>query len=136
MKSRGAVRFRKKQQDPGSSGPREPRTHGRAGSGWIAGTRHCGKLASRSAIGGSSLEEDDMARTTARYGWVPDLPDQRDHLFATPPPVLSALPTSVDLREECPPVYDQAALGSCTANAIAGVLEFDQMKQKLEDIFP
>jgi C1A family cysteine protease len=77
-----------------------------------------------------------MARTTARYGWVPDLPDQRDHLFATPPPVLSALPTSADLREGCPPVYDQEALGSCTANAIAGVLEFDQMKQKLEDIFP
>ena len=35
-----------------------------------------------------------MARTNARYGWIPDLPDQRDHLYAAPPPVLTALPPS------------------------------------------
>ena len=39
------------------------------------------------------------------------------------------LPTSVDLRSECPPVYDQGQLGSCTANGIAGAIEFDQAKQ-------
>ncbi|HLY83475.1 MAG TPA: C1 family peptidase [Acidimicrobiales bacterium] len=71
----------------------------------------------------------------ARYGWIPDLPDQRDHLFAAPPAVVSALPPSVDLRADCPPVYDQGQLGSCTANAIGGALEFDQMKQKLADVF-
>jgi C1A family cysteine protease len=36
----------------------------------------------------------------------------------------------VDLRAQCPPVYDQGQLGSCTANAIVGAIEFDQMKQK------
>src|SRR5436189_172663 len=36
----------------------------------------------------------------------------------------------MDLRKQCPEVYDQGQLGSCTANAIGGALEFDQMKQK------
>src|SRR2546421_10670334 len=76
-----------------------------------------------------------MTRKIARYGWVPDLPDQRDHLYAAPPPVLSALPSSVDLRASCPPVYDQGQLGSCTGNAIGGVIEFDQIKEKLTDVF-
>jgi C1A family cysteine protease len=71
----------------------------------------------------------------AHYGWLPDLPDQRDHLFAAPPAVVSALPSNVDLTADCPPVYDQGQLGSCTANAIGGALEFDQMKQKLADVF-
>ena len=70
-----------------------------------------------------------MPRKIKGYGWIPDLPDHRDHLYAAPPPRLSALPPSADLRPECPPVYDQGQLGSCTANAIAGAIEFDQMKQ-------
>jgi C1A family cysteine protease len=77
-----------------------------------------------------------MPHKIARYGWIPDLPDQRDHLYAAPPEVISALPSSVDLTPECPPVYDQGQLGSCTANAIAGAIEFDQMKEKMADVFP
>jgi C1A family cysteine protease len=75
-----------------------------------------------------------MARKISRYGWVPDLPDQRDHLYAAPPPVLSSLPTSADLRASCPPVYDQGQLGSCTGNAIAGVIEFDELKEKQPNV--
>ena len=41
------------------------------------------------------------------------------------------LPSVVDLRPQCPPVYDQGQLGSCTANAIAGALEFDAARQSL-----
>jgi C1A family cysteine protease len=69
------------------------------------------------------------------YGWVPDLPDQRDHLYAVAPETLRTLPSSADLRPECPPVYDQGQLGSCTANAIGGAVEFDQMKQSLQHVF-
>ena len=68
-------------------------------------------------------------RQTKRYGWIPDLPDHRDHVYAAPLAALGPLPPRLDLRAGCPPVYDQGELGSCTANAIAGALEFDQMKQ-------
>jgi C1A family cysteine protease len=40
------------------------------------------------------------------------------------------LPSSIDLRPTCPPVYDQGALGSCGPNAAVGALQFDQIKQK------
>jgi C1A family cysteine protease len=76
-------------------------------------------------------------RKIKRYGWVPDLPDQRDHLFAAPRTVLAELPPSVDLRDKCPKaVYDQGHLGSCTANAIAGAFEFDLLKQGMADFMP
>jgi C1A family cysteine protease len=70
-------------------------------------------------------------RKIKKYGWRPDLPDQRDQLFAAAPAVLSALPPKMDLRPNCPAVYDQGQLGSCTGNSIAGAVEFERMKQNL-----
>ena len=59
------------------------------------------------------------------YGWVRDLPDARDFQIRAPlARYPHGLPKSVDLRAECPPVYDQGQLGSCTGNGIAGVVEF------------
>jgi C1A family cysteine protease len=76
-------------------------------------------------------------RKIARYGWVPDLPDARDHLFAAPPRTLVGLPRSVDLRDRCPKeVYDQGHLGSCTANAIGAAFEFRLLEQKAHDFMP
>src|SRR6202162_1518748 len=75
-------------------------------------------------------------RKIARYGWIPDQPDQRDHLYAAPAQFLVALPPSTDLRRRCPAVYNQGQLGSCTANAIGGAMEFDRMKQKLSVFVP
>jgi C1A family cysteine protease len=77
-----------------------------------------------------------MAYKIKHYGWTPDLPDHRDHLFAAPFAVLQQLPTSVDLRKQCPPVYDQGELGSCTANAIGAAMEFERMKQGSQDFMP
>ncbi len=77
-----------------------------------------------------------MNRKIKGYGWIPDLPDQRDHLYAAPPEYLLKLPPLVDLRPQCPPVFDQGQLGSCTANAIAAAIEFERMKQKLQDFIP
>src|SRR5438876_11512181 len=70
------------------------------------------------------------------FGWLPELPDHRDHLFAAAPAIVSSLPPKVNLTTQCPPIYDQGQLGSCTANAIAGAIQFDQMKQGLTSFIP
>jgi C1A family cysteine protease len=77
-----------------------------------------------------------MAGPNRHYGWVRDLPDHRDFLYAAPIQALQALPTSVDLRPNCPPIYDQGQLGSCTANAIAGAVQFDQLKEHQQTFTP
>jgi C1A family cysteine protease len=76
-----------------------------------------------------------MARSIKHYGWVRDLPDHRDAFYSAPVAALQALPPQLDLRPQCPPIYDQGQLGSCTGNGIAGAIEFDQMKQKLKQVF-
>jgi C1A family cysteine protease len=69
------------------------------------------------------------------YGWIPDVPDHRDYMYAAPIVHIAKLPVKVDLRPYCPPVYDQGALGSCTANAIAAAMQFERHKQKLKPEF-
>ena len=76
------------------------------------------------------------AKVLGGMGWTRDLPDVRDYHVDTPEveAVLAgsrplkkarkALPASVDLRSACPPVEDQGTLGSCTANAGVGLLEY------------
>jgi C1A family cysteine protease len=61
-------------------------------------------------------------------GWKRALPDHRDLIFTPSKLALQTLPASVDLRPQCPPIYDQGRIGSCTANALAGAVEFDRLK--------
>lgn len=63
-----------------------------------------------------------------RYNWRRDLPDFRDHKYAIAAPA-KGLPDSVDLRSQCSPVVDQGAIGSCTANALAGAFEFLELRE-------
>jgi C1A family cysteine protease len=81
-------------------------------------------------------------------GWLPDYPDIRDVTFQSErvpsklqalgqPSVKqmlakvrattsapAALPTSVDLRPWCSPIEDQKTIGSCTAHAGVGLVEY------------
>jgi C1A family cysteine protease len=78
--------------------------------------------------------------TSAKYGlgWLPDYPDFRDYTENTEEikQVLGsggvrkakALPATVDLREWCSPVENQGNLGSCTANAGVGAIEYYERK--------
>ncbi len=68
------------------------------------------------------------------YGWLPDLPDHRDLLYSQVLPVIEALPPAVNLRATCSPVENQGQLGSCTANALVGTLEFLERKDSLKFI--
>jgi C1A family cysteine protease len=64
------------------------------------------------------------ARSPKWYGWLPDLPDQRDFLYSVIAPRFIRLPGKIDLRKKCSPVENQGELGSCTANALVGAVEF------------
>ncbi len=70
-------------------------------------------------------------------GWIPPMPDLRDYTPETKEvaqivkklgikedKMPKAMPTSVDLRQWCSPIENQGPLGSCTANAAAGVIEY------------
>jgi C1A family cysteine protease len=70
-------------------------------------------------------------RAVSRYGWIPDLPDHRDILFGDVRRIPKRLPGKVDLRADCPPVEDQGQLGSCTANALVGMLEYLEIIHKV-----
>ena len=70
-------------------------------------------------------------RTQKRYGWRADGPDMRDYLLAVEP--AKSLPRRVSLRPQMPEVYDQGQLGSCTANSIGAILEFNELKQAESD---
>jgi C1A family cysteine protease len=69
-------------------------------------------------------------------GWIPDLPDQRDFLYSAIREAPARLPKAVDLSMFMSPVEDQGQLGSCTANALVGALEFLELKEgeKLVDL--
>ncbi len=73
-------------------------------------------------------------------GWLPPLPDLRDYTDAHPKVAAVAeelglgaaaagtppLPPSVDLRSWCSPIANQGRLGSCSAHATAGIVEYCQ----------
>ncbi len=63
-------------------------------------------------------------------GWLPDLPDARDLMYAAPMAVSLNLPKKVSLLSKCPPVYNQGMLGSCTANALGVAFEVCRKIQK------
>lgn len=75
----------------------------------------------------------------AGLGWLPDYPDFRDYtlehvevrpllqktkIAAKGTKAAPSLPAAVDLREWCSPIEDQGQLGSCTANAGVGIVEY------------
>jgi C1A family cysteine protease len=93
--------------------------------------------------------ENDVDDLRLRLGWLPDYPSIKDYTknqdkvaeklyrlgqkdsiktMLNKVGVLKeapeAIPASVDLREWCPTVEDQGTLGSCTANAGVGLVEY------------
>jgi C1A family cysteine protease len=64
------------------------------------------------------------------HGWVPDSPDHRDFHYSEIRKAPRELPPKVDLRL-LPPVVDQDGLSSCSACALAGMLEFIELKDGL-----
>lgn len=87
----------------------------------------------------SALENGDTDLRSLRshgirgLGWTPDFPDIRDHTLSTPSVAhvlgptaapLKVAPAQVDLEAGFSPVEDQGPIGSCTAQAGGGLLEY------------
>jgi C1A family cysteine protease len=83
---------------------------------------------------------DREATEMKGMGWLPDYPDIRDYTpeHAEIQPLLAKvnvaepekvnLEASMDLRQWFPPIEDQGQLGSCTANAGVGLVEYFQRR--------
>jgi C1A family cysteine protease len=95
-------------------------------------------------------EENERVGIELGMGWLPDYPDYRDYdtdkhevtskraeeagqkqsvkamlaKVGVAEPAKVSIPTSADLRPWCSPVENQGALGSCTANAGVGLMEY------------
>jgi hypothetical protein len=63
-------------------------------------------------------------------GCLTDVPSGKDY---TAVPNISSLPPRADLRPGCSPVENQGQVGSCTANAIIGAVEFKRWKEGRQD---
>ena len=79
-------------------------------------------------------------KTIHPYGWKPSVPDDRDIKFSEQFMALSLVPTTkvknIDLESQCGSPFDQLDLGSCTANAGAGLAEFLMNRLKLTFYIP
>lgn len=82
-----------------------------------------------------------MSKEILGMGWLPDLPDFRDYTDQTEEvrcilqrigiedvSNIGNLPESIDLRSWCSPIEHQGNLGSCTAQAGVGLVEFFQKR--------
>ena len=99
------------------------------------------------------LNEDLLKNGNLSTGWIPPLPDIRDFSVDQPeiieiseklgtspeinktisadkpePKVFPNLPKKVDLRKWCSPIENQLGLGSCTAHAAVGIVEYFERK--------
>ncbi len=66
-----------------------------------------------------------------KLNWRKQPVDRRDFKpkqLAAVRKLTAVLPATWNLRQWCSPVEDQGELGSCTSNAWAGILEFDELK--------
>ncbi|HOJ40226.1 MAG TPA: cysteine protease, partial [bacterium] len=82
------------------------------------------------------MEVKISSRQSYSFGWLPDFPDYRDYTRNTREvqAILKSAhrtdkpATAVDLREWCSPVENQGNLGSCTAHAGVGLIEYYERK--------
>jgi C1A family cysteine protease len=78
------------------------------------------------------------------FGYLRDLMDYRDFMYAAPPKAMKTFPSRLVLTEVMPKFlsaktglpWNQGALGSCTAQAAGALHLWVQMKQPRRDVIP
>lgn len=86
-----------------------------------------------------NVKVDEVAETFGT-GWLPPIPDLRDYSAETPAikaiakklgvsdKTLSSAPAKTDLRKWCSPIENQLTIGSCSAHAGTGIVEYFQKR--------
>jgi len=103
-----------------------------------------GEYAEQDVSDGHAVAVSRQPQTRRATGWLREFPDFRDYtvedsavrlaipkasaLAAVGTAKAGALPKKVDLREWCSPIEDQGDLGSCTAQAAVGIIEYYQRR--------
>ena len=79
-------------------------------------------------------QTDKKINYLRKYGWKIQLPDKRDKykFFHN----IGSDINKIDLRNKFPPVYNQGKLGSCTANAVSGIYQYDENKEGSDTFIP
>lgn len=86
---------------------------------------------------------DKLKTVVFNYKWTEDTPDSLNKLRANRnyckvgdiiKADINKLPATLDLRANMPPIYDQGSLGSCTAQAVAACMYFDQQTSNRETV--
>jgi len=75
-------------------------------------------------MGTSSSKQMDI-----KYGWRRELPDHNDQYYEFNYKGYDSNIKNIDLRCNCPEIYDQGKLGSCTANAVAGAYQYEERRE-------
>jgi C1A family cysteine protease len=82
------------------------------------------------------METKMLAMKRYGMGWMPDIPDFRDYTpehkslkpslkkMGLADPASVAAKPDIDLRADCSPIEDQRTIGSCTAQAGVGLVEY------------
>ncbi|WP_244464372.1 hypothetical protein [Candidatus Liberibacter africanus] len=65
-------------------------------------------------------------RRKSQLGCIPDIKDIRDFRYTLNKSLIDKLPPKVDLTPSFP-AYNQGHIGSCTANALAGAIEYQRI---------
>lgn len=80
-----------------------------------------------------NLDIEILERPKANFAlnYIQDNPDSRDFVMSSPGDVLTT-PTVVDYSSQMSPVKDQGKLGSCVAQAVVAVKEWQERKEHLQ----
>lgn len=103
-----------------------------------ANSEPVGEEEGRQVMGNQNKEVKTMEEMNQELamGWIPDLPDYRDYTLGhekikpmleemrVGEPEKVSLPSSTDLKTWCSPIENQRSLGSCTAQAGVGLIEY------------
>jgi C1A family cysteine protease len=77
-----------------------------------------------------TVDTDSISEKLKRHGETESIKKMAEklRLSASKKTQIKSIPAKIDLRAYCSPVEDQGNLGSCTANAAMGVLEYYQRR--------